>query len=62
MFDMLLTALSTRRTDSDDQSETAGADLYQCRTCDTVYIASDKERCSQCSSGVEEVLSTIAAD
>lgn len=41
-------------TDADQSS------LFQCQRCERVYVAPEKQGCSQCDAGVERVPSTLA--
>lgn len=51
-------AVATGGTRADGgRRETA---LYQCETCGTVYIATEKETCSSCKTGVDEVPATLS--
>ena len=45
-----------------DEPETDGTEqlsLYACRSCGSVYIATDKQRCSGCRTAVERIPSTL---
>lgn len=39
--------------------EGGSPDLFRCPSCDTVYVAIDKEACSNCGTGVKQVRSTL---
>lgn len=62
MLELLSNVLSNRQASTDSQSERERAELYQCRTCDTVYIAPEKQTCSQCRTAVEQVPATLPAE
>ncbi|WP_415379230.1 hypothetical protein [Halosimplex sp. TS25] len=47
------------RTESRDVPET---NLYECSTCDTVYVAREKSTCSTCGEDVEQVSSTLSRE
>jgi Zn finger protein HypA/HybF involved in hydrogenase expression len=47
------TALETG--DTADNSRAESATLYRCPACETTYIATGKERCSQCDGDVREI-------
>ena len=40
---------------TDGTGEESGPHLFQCGSCETVYIAVDKETCSKCDSAVTRV-------
>ncbi|MFC7141166.1 hypothetical protein ACFQMA_15180 [Halosimplex aquaticum] len=50
---------ATDRGESRDVPET---NLYECATCDTVYVAEEKSTCSTCGNAVEEVSATLSRE
>ncbi|WP_436925664.1 hypothetical protein [Halosimplex amylolyticum] len=50
---------SADRAESRDVPETS---LYECVTCDTVYVAEEKSTCSTCGNDVEEVSATLSRE
>ena len=42
-----------------DSPEGPQSSLYQCSSCDTVYIATEMQRCPSCDTPVEQVPSTL---
>lgn len=50
---------SAERAESRDVPET---NLYECATCDTVYVAEEKSTCSTCENDVEEVSATLSRE
>ncbi|QFU83933.1 hypothetical protein [Natronorubrum aibiense] len=57
------TADDTSVESPDPTEQTAAPDapgnLFQCATCGTVYIDTEKQTCSHCEDAVEEVRSTL---
>jgi hypothetical protein len=51
------------RTDQNDatpeQSDTPKPSLYQCPSCETVFVAVDKQTCSTCETDVERVPTAV---
>lgn len=41
-----------------ETSDTRQSSLYACPSCNTVYIASEKQTCSSCETAVEQVPAT----
>ncbi|WP_459191294.1 hypothetical protein [Halosimplex sp. J119] len=45
-----------------DGSDVPETSLYECETCDTVYVAEEKSTCSTCGNAVEEVSATLSRE
>lgn len=46
--------------ESDDGREEQSPDLFHCDSCGVVYIATEKDGCSNCTNEVEQVSSTLS--
>lgn len=42
-----------------ETSEKPNASLFECQSCGTVYIATEKQTCKRCEMAVEEVPATL---
>ncbi|WP_276273869.1 hypothetical protein [Haloarcula litorea] len=47
-------------SEDDTKSIREQSSLFQCRTCNTVYVAIDKTRCKDCDDAVEPVRATLS--
>ncbi len=49
----------TQTTQSTESPETTQSSLYVCQSCDSAYIATEKQTCSTCDGPVEQVPATL---
>lgn len=49
----------TRTTESTESTKAQQSTLYACKSCGSVYVATEKETCSKCETPVEQVPATL---
>ena len=57
-----LVSPTTDRPESESETErdeTGQSSLYVCRSCNSVYIAAEKQSCSSCKTSVDRVSATL---
>jgi len=54
--------LGRTRTRGGASSATRNTKLFECPSCENVYVAVEKSTCSDCDTPVEEVAATLSGD